>query len=346
MRPETKLKLQNILFILCIGMGFGLLYNYLFYPHSLVEFLEAACVSIAIGLVVGILEEFALKKAFSSISFLNVLLIRSLLYSLLTSVVLALVLSIETAMTGGISYASAVKQYLQGPLFKRDFGFSLMFIMLMLFFLQVSLLMGRGNFLRLIMGSYHRPREVSRIFMFVDLKGSTTIAEQLGNKSYSSFIRDYFNDLSNAISLYKGEVYQYVGDEIIVVWPTQHAYRNCTRCFFKMEEIIRGRKKYYQSAYGFVPEFKAGMHAGRVIVTAVGKQKMEIVYHGDVLNTAARIEKKCNELNQKLLVSQDVIWFTRNEEDFLVEEKGEIGLKGKTNTLRLYGISLRNGPVK
>lgn len=340
MVPEKKLKIQNILLIVGIGLGFGLLYNYLFYPHSLTEFLEAGSISILIGLMVGILEEFAFKKAFQSISFLAVLIIRSVLYSLLTSIVLCFVLSIEIALVEQISYMEAVFQYLQSPLFRRDFLFSLFFILLMLFFFEVILLIGKANFFRLMLGLYHRPREVSRIFMFVDLKDSTSIAERLTNEAFSALIKDYFYDVSDAIMLYNGEIYQYVGDQVIVVWPIRSANINCIRSFFKMVEIIERNRKKYLSKYGFLPEFKAGLHGGQVIATSVGKQKKELVYHGDVLNTASRIEGKCNELKQQLLISEDMFNYIQLENDIIVEEKGEIELRGKANKLRLYGVKL------
>ena len=338
MTPENKLKAQNILLIICSGLVFGLLYNYLYYPHYFTEFIEAGTISILIGLLVGILEEFVFKKPFQSISFLLVLLIRALLYSLLTCFILSLVLSIEIAITENIAYSRAVIEYLKSPLFQRDFLFSFLFIILIIFISQITLLIGRGNFFRLIFGLYHQPREVSRIFMFLDLTGSTSIAEKLSNKAFSEFIKDYFHDVSDAIMMYRGEIYQYVGDEIIVFWPIRGTNSNCIKSFFKMEEIIEKKKGKYQSKYGVVPEFKAAIHGGQVIVTSVGKQKKEIVYHGDVLNTTSRIEKKCNDLQQKLLISADMLNYLNLKNEFIIEEKGEIELKGKTNKLRLYGV--------
>ncbi len=340
MIPEKKLKIQNIILIISLGLFFGLLYNYLFYPHSLTEYLEAGIISIIIGLMVGVLEEFVFKRAFQSISFLLVVVIRSLLYSLLTSVVLCLVLSIEISITEQVGYAEAIRQYLKTPMFQRDFIFTFWFIIIMLFIFQIILFIGRANFFRLLLGIYHRPREVSRIFMFVDLNDSTTIAEKLVNKMFSAFIKDYFYDVSDAIMMYNGEVYQYAGDEIIVIWPIRKNNSNCIRSFFKMMEIIEKKKDYYQSKYGVVPEFKAGIHAGEVIVTSVGKQKKEIVYHGDVINTTARIEGKCNELGQKLLISGDMLTYLNLENEYGVEEKGEIELKGKSHKLRLYGVRI------
>lgn len=338
MLPENKIKVQNILLIIGIGLVFGLLYNFLFYPHSLTEYAEAGIISILIGLILGILEEFILKRVFESISLLSVILIRSILYALLTSTILCLVLSIEIAFTEQIPYANAVMEYLNSPLFLRDFMFTFFFIILMLFIVQIILLIGKANFFRLLLGVYHKPREVTRIFMFVDLKDSTTLAEKLPNKTYSAFIKDYFYDISDAIMMYKGEIYQYAGDEIIVVWPVRGTPSDSIRSFFKMMEIIERKRKYYLSTYGVVPEFKAGIHGGQVIVTSVGKQKKEIVYHGDVLNTTSRIEGKCNELNQVLLISEDMLNYFHPGTEFIVEEKGEIELRGKAHKLRLYGV--------
>lgn len=338
MKPETRLRIQNILIIMGISLIFGLLYNFFFYPHTLVEFSEAGSIGIIMGLLIGVLEEFVFKKAFHRISSLAVTSIRALLYSFLISTILCLVLSIEISFVEKISYSKAVMGYLGSTPFQRDFLFSLSFILIALFLLQIIQLIGKVNFFRLFFGLYRQPREVSRIFMFLDLKSSTSIAEKLSNKNYSALIRDFFYDISDAIILYKGEIYQYAGDEVIVVWPIKKKSSNCIQCFFKMEEIINQKRSLYQSKYGIVPEFKAGIHSGQVIVTTVGKQKKEIVYHGDVLNTTARIEGKCNELNQKLLVSEDVLAFIPEENEFRVEEKGEIELRGKAQKLPLYGV--------
>ena len=62
----------------------------------------------------------------------------------------------------------------------------------------------------------------------------------------------------------------------------------------------------------------------------------------DVLNTTSRIEGKCNELNQQLLISKDMLQYISHENEFIMEDKGEIALKGKSKKLRLYGIRIAN----
>ena len=58
------------------------------------------------------------------------------------------------------------------------------------------------------------------------------------------------------------------------------------------------------------------------------------------MNTTSRIEGKCNELNQKLLISEEMFNYL-DLEDFNLEEKGKIELKGKADKLSLYGVKQR-----
>ena len=346
MLPENRIRFRNIILIILICILFGLLYNFSFYPHTLIEFLEAGTISIFIGLFLGMLEEFTFKKFFLKISFYKVLLTRTILYSLLISIILSFVLSIEISITEQISYPKALIQYIRSPLFQRDYLFSISFVFLVLFIIQVIQLIGSANFLRLILGVYHKPREVSRVYMFLDLKDSTLIAEKLSNLTYSNLIKEFIFDISDAIIMYKGEIYQYVGDEIVVVWPIRGSNLNCIRCFFKMNEIIEEKRNIYKEKYNLQPEFKAGIHVGQVIMAEVGKLKKEIVYHGDVLNTTSRIEGKCNELNQQLLISKDMLQYISHENEFIIEDKGEIALKGKSKKLCLYGVRIAKKTTK
>ncbi len=336
---ENKIRVRNMLIIVLLSIGFGVAYNTVYYPPYFTEYLEAVTISILIGISLGMVEEFLLRKVFQEISFYKVLLIRTLLYSLLISLILSLVLSIEIAIDSQIPYTDAWISYLQSPLFRRDYFFSLTCVFIIIFGMQVVQLIGMNNLVRLVTGRYHQPREVKRVFMFIDLNDSTSMAERLGNQRYSSFIREYFNDLSYAINIYKGEIYQYVGDEVSVVWPARSKNGDhCLDCFFRIQEIINEKKNQYVEKFGDVPSFKAGAHVGTALLTEVGKLKKELVYHGDVVNTTSRIIGKCHELNQRFLVS-DALMALVDSTHYEVVAKGEIALKGKTRKVNLYGIN-------
>ena len=92
--------------------------------------------------------------------------------------------------------------------------------------------------------------------------------------------------------------------------------------------------------YNVFPEFKAGLHFGDVVITEVGVTKQEIAYHGDSVNTTARIRSLCNELNCKFLISADLLSLFRDiDEIFEIKSVGVYNLKGKKNVLGLFAIN-------
>jgi len=211
-----------------------------------------------------------------------------------------------------------------------------------LFVLQVSEKFGQGVLFNFLVGRYHRPKEEQRIFMFMDLKSSTTYAERLGHVRYSHLIQDCFHDLTDVVTRHHAAIYQYVGDEVVLTWDLEHGVTNgaCLRIFEAYDCTLRERAAHYETEYGFVPEFKAGVNAGLVTVAEVGEIKKELAYHGDVLNTAARIQDKCNELGQRLLVSELLKDLLAGSADCAFHPMGEAQLKGKARPVRIYGVEL------
>lgn len=180
--------------------------------------------------------------------------------------------------------------------------------------------------------------EVERIFMFLDITSSTAIAEDLGHVKYFELLNDFFNDLAKPIEQHKGEIYQYVGDEVVVSWSFEEGIRdaNCLHCFFDILDTIDELSFKYLEKYEMVPSFKAGMHYGKVSTGTIGTIKKEIIYTGDVLNTTSRIEGQCNQHNVNLLLSKDLMDKLPNEDQFKFVEIGEISLRGKASFVTLY----------
>lgn len=209
--------------------------------------------------------------------------------------------------------------------------------------LQVSDKFGHGVLWNLIMGRYHEAREEDRIFMFLDLKSSTATAEKLGNRLYHDFLRDYFSDITNAILYNKGQIYQYVGDEVVITWRKEDGVADfhCLKCYFDIKNSIEKRRAKYEAKYGFIPEFKAGLHSGKVIAGEVGIIKRDITYSGDVLNTAARIQAKCNEFNVPILASKALFDLFPVDLPFVKKPIGEIELRGKSLKVDLSTFQAR-----
>ncbi len=204
---------------------------------------------------------------------------------------------------------------------------------------QVNLMLGQGNLGKLLTGEFYHPREEERIFMFLDLQSSTTLAEKLGHIEYSLLIQDCFNDLG-VVEEEGAEIYQYVGDEAVLTWDLNKHLESAkfTEAFYRFKHQIGSREAHYQERYGVLPFFKAGAHVGTVTVTEIGKFKREIAYHGDPINTAARIQSMCNELNAELLISEALVERV-DQQSFTTASTGSIQLKGKQQQVQLFSVS-------
>jgi adenylate cyclase len=102
--------------------------------------------------------------------------------------------------------------------------------------------------------------------------------------------------------------------------------------------IIREKGNYYENKYGIIPEFKAGISSGYATVAEVGELKKELAYHGDVLNTASRIQSVCNKYNKFLLISEELEKNLDLAFDYNKELIGSIELKGKLQPDNIYSI--------
>ncbi len=211
-------------------------------------------------------------------------------------------------------------------------------VALTFFFLQMSNKFGPGNLLKVITGRYNVPKSEDRIFMFLDLKSSTSIAEELGSRRYHQFLKEVFADVTNAILDSEGDIYQYVGDEIVISWPMNEDRSRFLDCFFDIRSKLSELEDRYDREYGFTPVFKAGVHCGSVIAGEIGIIKRDITYSGDILNTTARIQGQCNLLGSRFLISKPVYDLIEDPRNWTFDPKGSIELRGKKEELELLAV--------
>lgn len=294
----------------------------------------------ATGFLIGITELFLLKNWLRNLSFFLHLIGKSL--TLIAIMYLTFViLNLLDVFISGISWSEYLRVILQKDTLFGVLEYFLVIIFL-LFFVNLDRLLGPGVLLGYVTGRYHRPRREERVFMFLDLKGSTTLADEMDADHYFRFLHRYFSEMSEPILETGAEIYQYVGDEVVLTWRLKSGLEesNCIRLFFLIEEQIRANKDYFQSEFGTVPEFKAGVHFGNVISAQIGDLKTEIVYNGDVLNMTARIQSLCNELGYKLLASAELIEKLNPGSEYSVTDLGSYPLRGKIEECRLCAVSL------
>lgn len=208
--------------------------------------------------------------------------------------------------------------------------------------IEIIRLIGKNNFIKLLTGRFFNPQEEYRIFMFIDLNSSTTIAAQLGHLAYSNFIQDCFSDLE-VVHAYNAEIYQYVGDEAVLTWEfsKMKSIIQSIDAFWAFNTRLINEAHYYLKKYGMVPEFKAGMSIGMVTVVEIGSLKKEIAYHGNTLNTAARVVALCNLYQEKLLITKKMYdEFIKVKSKYVYKKITETQLRGKQDITEIYSINL------
>lgn len=359
MRANTRYKLQEVFFIVLFWIGAGNVFVLIRYygTHYEIEelgigkmdyiFIWATLASLGIGTIMGLLEIFIYPWFIRKKSFATSIIYRVFFFLLLllTSIIAIVIISSYQkgyTIQDGISFSI---QFLQSASFLS----LLVYMALISTFLDLVLLINRrfgpGIILNILKGKYHHPREEHRIFMFLDLQSSSKIAESLGHINFSVFLQDCFNDLSDILLTYEASIYQFVGDEVVLTWPTKKGIRgaNCIKIFFEFNQLLNNKSSYYISEYGYHPNFKASLNSGLVTVAEVGDIKSEIAYHGDVLNTAARVQDLCNMYGKKLLITKSIANRLDGNAEVIIEFIDEVELKGKENKEKIYSVELKNG---
>ena len=152
-----------------------------------------------------------------------------------------------------------------------------------------------------------------------------------------------FRLASDPIDDSRGEVHQYVGDEIVITWTVTEGREGAlpVACFFAIEQALQRAAPEFERRFGTVPRLHAALHAGPVIAGEVGGSRRAIVYHGDVMNTTARIEQATRDLGRQFLVSGDALGRLADLEDFTCEDLGAQLLRGRTAPMRIYAVTAR-----
>jgi adenylate cyclase len=311
-------------------------FNYSFLGYLKFGLIKGTTIGFLYSLASFYMEQSLLVKKMST---WQILVLQSFIYPLIITISLSTSCKIydllyDTDYVNSVFWWINDKWFWSNTLYAALFSFNMSFI-------KISIeRFGKKKFFKILIGQYRIPKEERVILMFLDLKSSTTIAEKLGHFRYSLFIQECFSDLNSVIEKYSVEVYQYVGDEAILTWPYKkgRTNNNCIEMFFAFQKVIMKKRSEYKKKYGFIPEFKAGIHGGHLMTAEVGTIKKEIAYHGDVINTAARIQSKCNEFQQKMIISESLLKDLNLGASYIVAYLGQISLKGKNEEISLIGI--------
>jgi class 3 adenylate cyclase len=209
---------------------------------------------------------------------------------------------------------------------------------------ELTRLIGGRVLLNVVLGRYRHPTREDRVLMFLDLAGSTSLAETLGEVRMQELLTRFFFEIDGPIVAHGGEVHAYVGDEVIVSWPfAAQVNRNCLDCFFAVEDRIEEGADSYLREFGSVPQFRAALHAGPVAISECGDSRRQLAYFGDTMNVTARLQDHCKIVGRSLLVSADLLRQVSPTPDLRVVALGQVALRGRAATVEIFAVERNLG---
>ena len=248
------------------------------------------------------------------LSFIPILIVKTISYFAGFFIIILSIKGIIDSLFYGIPFVEyiASDQYLDFIL-KEDFNIILMytlaFLLVVNFTIQMTRKIGYNMMINYITGRYHHPKNEERIFMFIDVNSSTSIAEKIGDLKFHNFLNDFYYDITRCILSTKGEIYRYIGDEINITWSMKRGLSNanCITTYFYVLHQIKRQKEKYLSKYGFIPQFTAGLHCGNVTTGEIGEVKSQVIHHGEVIHITKLIKNKFKELDQNFLLTESML---------------------------------------
>jgi adenylate cyclase len=220
------------------------------------------------------------------------------------------------------------------------FLYALAISAVVVFVLRVRELLGRDIFFSLLTSRYRNPVPEERVFLFIDLAGSTAYAEKHGDLRAQQYLGSLFSAYAPHVRRHRGAIDDYIGDAAIVTWPLERGLKDarCVRCVFDIVGDIEKNSEFWLKTYGQVPRVRAALHGGTIITAEIGVDHHKITYFGDTVNTTARLEALCKTLERPVLISTDLADQLVLPDAIVAEELGDHAVKGRGQALGVVAL--------
>ncbi|MEQ9298342.1 MAG: adenylate/guanylate cyclase domain-containing protein, partial [Cyclobacteriaceae bacterium] len=222
--------------------------DYFVVPLNLPSVIFVTLATFLVGALVGVVEMVWLKNLFKSRPLLQKITYKLVIYVVGGFSIIVLLFPVAVSLEFGLApwhqeVTSKLAEFLLNISFYSTLLQMAFTILLCLIYATISDNLGHDVLTNFFTGKYHQPTVEQRIFMFLDMKDSTTLAEQLGHVQYFKLLSAYYDTFSNAIIDHRGEVYIYIVDEIVFSWTLEVgvAHANCISCFFAMQMALAQR---------------------------------------------------------------------------------------------------------
>ncbi|MBQ4115694.1 adenylate/guanylate cyclase domain-containing protein [bacterium] len=177
--------------------------------------------------------------------------------------------------------------------------------------------------------------------LFSDIRGFTTMSEQMTAQQVSEILNEYFTEMEPIITEHNGIINKFIGDAIMAVFgePIQdknHA-QNAVKCACKMLDKVKELQKKWANENKPKINIGIGINTGEVFVGNIGSvNRMEYTVIGDTVNLASRLESYNKTYKTKLLISSSTYEEVKNITDTI--KISDVQIRGKANKMDIYEV--------
>jgi adenylate cyclase len=177
--------------------------------------------------------------------------------------------------------------------------------------------------------------------MFCDIRGFTKYCDERDPQEVLNVINDYFEEMTQVVFKYDGTVDKYIGDCIMAFWnapeaQVDHAQR-AVCCAMEMRYALANFKTKRAGIDTELFECGIGIHTGEALVGNMGSSlKLNYTAMGSTVNMGARLEALTKRLNERILISQEVL--DQLQGDFPLTDRGEAVVPGFARPVHIYAV--------
>jgi adenylate cyclase len=193
-----------------------------------------------------------------------------------------------------------------------------------------------------------RPRKVELSVMFSDIRGFTTISEQLDAQELATLLNGYLTDMTQIVFRNQGTLDKYIGDAVMAFWgapfeETGHAVKACRAALQMMQRVMELQQRWKSEGKPLL-DIGLGINTG---IASVGNMGSNLRYGytamGDAVNLASRLEGLNKEYGTHIIISE-YAYAAARAPDFLFRELDVIRVKGKVQPVTIYElVAFRDG---
>ncbi|MBX2840345.1 MAG: response regulator [Flammeovirgaceae bacterium] len=177
--------------------------------------------------------------------------------------------------------------------------------------------------------------------LFCDIRGFTSMSEEMMPKHVVSFLNSYYSMMTEVIKKYNGVVNQFVGDEIFAGFGAPVAYpnneENAVLCALEMMQKLKEINAAHEEHLKLPVSVGIGVNSGEVVAGNLGSEdKIEYSVTGDTVNTGKRIEMLTKDIPNSILISESV--FKKVGHQFETKAWEPVAVKGKKEKIFVFEV--------